>query len=120
MSKVIYMESTIKELGKIDGISTQKLIDSGEVIQNQNTYLVIEDIIGNVNDIKRRKLLNNEYVDELKEPITLNIITKCPSKWVLQDLETGQVYRGTDNINVSKQWVEFSQQPPSSSDMKNK
>ena len=118
MSKVIYMESTIKELGKIDGISTQKLIDSGEVIQNENTYLVIEDIIGNVNDIKRRKLLNNEYVDELKEPITLNVNTKCPSKWVLQDLETGQVYRGTDNPNISKQWIEVFHKPPSSPDRK--
>jgi hypothetical protein len=113
------MESTINELGKIDSISTQKLIDSGEVIQNENTYLVIEDI-SIVNDIKRRKLLNNEYVDELNEPLTLNVITKCPSKWVLQDLETGQVYRGTDNTNVGKHWIEFFHKPPSTSNKKNK
>lgn len=39
-----------------------------------------------------RKLLDGTEADELAEPITLTITTKCPSKWMLADKETGEVY----------------------------
>jgi len=39
-----------------------------------------------------RKLLDGTEADELDEPITLTITTKCPSKWMLADKETGEVY----------------------------
>ena len=113
MSKVIYMEDTIKLMGNIDADNTQQIIASGEVIQAENPYLVIE--VDDTTEVKQRKLLNGEYVEELEEPHTLSVITKCPSKWILQDLETGQVYRGTDNSDIGNQWREMIQeksQPP--------
>jgi hypothetical protein len=33
---------------------------------------------------------------EFENSIDLSIKTKCPSKWLLIDRETGQVYQGTD------------------------
>jgi hypothetical protein len=39
-----------------------------------------------------RKLLDGTNAEELDESITLTIKTKCPSKWLLADKETGEVY----------------------------
>ena len=105
MSKVIYMEDTIKIMGTIDADKTQQIISSGEVIQDENPYLVVE--VDDTTEVKQRKLLNGEYVEELEESHTLSVITKCPSKWILQDLETGQIYRGTDSSKVRNQWIEI-------------
>lgn len=41
-----------------------------------------------------RKLLNGEIVKELENPVTLTVYTKCPEKWLLIDLETGERYTG--------------------------
>jgi hypothetical protein len=43
---------------------------------------------------KTRKLLDGKFVTELEEPITLNVHTKCPEKYMLVDMETGQKYVG--------------------------
>jgi hypothetical protein len=32
---------------------------------------------------------------ELEKPITLSIYTKAPTKWLLVDRETGEVYEGS-------------------------
>lgn len=53
---------------------------------------------------KHRTLISGRLVDELDEPVTLQVHTKCPDKWMLHDLETGQVYVGTTNTKVGKQW----------------
>ena len=42
----------------------------------------------------KRKLITGEEVPELKEAKTLTVYTKCPEKWLLKDLETGQSYIG--------------------------
>jgi len=42
----------------------------------------------------KRKLLDGTEATELKEPITLEVYTKCPQKWMLCDKETGEVYIG--------------------------
>lgn len=34
---------------------------------------------------------------ETDDAVTLSIITKCASKWLLMDRETGQVYIGNEN-----------------------
>jgi hypothetical protein len=39
-----------------------------------------------------RTLLDGTDAEELDEPITLTIKTKCPGKWLLADKETGEVY----------------------------
>ena len=43
-----------------------------------------------------RKLIDGRKVAELKEPVVLQIITKCPGKYKLLDQETGEVYEGND------------------------
>ena len=50
------------------------------------------------------------YLPELEEAVNISIITKCPSKYILIDMETMQVYRGTDRDNPyvegTKLWEE--------------
>ena len=54
--------------------------------------------------MKKTRIINKLEVKELDQPIELKVITKCPSKWILIDEETGQVYRGTENSKVGKMW----------------
>jgi hypothetical protein len=42
----------------------------------------------------------NSEVHELSEPVSLSIYTRCPEKYVLIDTETGQVYKGTNDVNT--------------------
>ena len=44
--------------------------------------------------MKTRKLQTGDEVVELETPITLEVYTKCPEKWLLIDLETGERYTG--------------------------
>jgi hypothetical protein len=41
-----------------------------------------------------RKLLDGKEVPELDIAKTLKVKTKCPEKWLLSDLETGEQYIG--------------------------
>ncbi|MDA9302516.1 hypothetical protein N8072_01405 [bacterium] len=41
-----------------------------------------------------RKLLDGSIAPEFDVSIELRVITKCPSKYKLLDMETGQVYVG--------------------------
>ena len=50
-----------------------------------------------------RTCLGNE-VPELKSAITLSVYTKAPLKWVLIDTETLEMYKGTTNLEIGKQW----------------
>jgi len=51
---------------------------------------------------KYRNLKNGEKAKELNSPINLIIKTKCPTKWIIEDLETGQRYRANGNTEVGK------------------
>ena len=53
---------------------------------------------------KFRTLDSGRQVKELDKAITLEVYTKCPEKWLLVDLETGQVYYGTESQERGKQW----------------
>jgi hypothetical protein len=46
--------------------------------------------------MRYRSLLNGDKVKELDSPVTITVYTKCPEKWMLVDMETGQHYIGTD------------------------
>jgi len=46
--------------------------------------------------MKTRTLLDGSQVPELDNPVTLQIKTKCPAKYKLIDMETGQTYIGYD------------------------
>jgi len=41
-----------------------------------------------------RKLLDGTEVSELAKPVTLEVYTRCPEKWMLIDLQTGERYVG--------------------------
>jgi hypothetical protein len=68
--------------------------------------------------MKNRKLLSNQIsfkwpdktVEELQIPIQLSVITKAPEKYVLLDMETGQIYVGSNQNNPYdpnfKLWIE--------------
>jgi hypothetical protein len=54
---------------------------------------------------KYRKLKSGEEVEELETPIKLIIKTKCPTKWIIEDLETGQKYRANGNAEIGKMFT---------------
>lgn len=45
--------------------------------------------------MKHRNLLDGSKVEELDIPVTITVYTKCPKKWMLVDMETGEHYQGT-------------------------
>ena len=49
---------------------------------------------------KYRKLKNGEEAEELDSSVQLIIKTKCPTKWIIEDLETGQRYRANGTIEI--------------------
>ena len=68
--------------------------------------------------VKSRKLEANQIsfkwpdkdVEELSTPIQLSLITKAPEKYVLLDMETGQIFVGSNQNNPYdpnfKLWIE--------------
>jgi len=54
--------------------------------------------------MKRRTLKDGKDVAELDFPIDLVVHTKCPEKWMLIDLETGEHYVGQNDIEKYQQW----------------
>ena len=52
-----------------------------------------------------RKLINGEKVTELNSPMNLIIKTKCPTKWIIEDLETGQRYRANGKEEIGKMFT---------------
>ena len=57
---------------------------------------------------KHRKLKSGEEVEELETSIKLIIKTKCPTKWIIEDLETGQKYRANGNAEIGKMFTPIS------------
>ena len=56
---------------------------------------------------KFRKLKSGESVEELDNSIKLIIKTKCPTKWIIEDLETGQRYRANGNTEIGKMFTKM-------------
>lgn len=46
--------------------------------------------------MKTRRLLAGGRAKEAPEEVTLKLITKCPAKWLVIDLETGDVWKHKD------------------------
>ena len=57
---------------------------------------------------KKRKLKNGEEVEELVSSINLIIKTKCPTKWIIEDLETGQRYRANGKTEIGQMFTPIS------------
>lgn len=51
-----------------------------------------------------RKLLNGQTVEESPQAVDLTIHTKCPEKWLLIDMETGQKYLGSAEATKYGKW----------------
>lgn len=58
--------------------------------------------------MKYRRLLTGKLVPELEKEVSIIISTKCPAKWVLVDLETGDQYgsTGTNTPVSDKKYLE--------------
>jgi hypothetical protein len=54
-----------------------------------------------------RQLVTGTQVPELNAAVTLTVKTKCPAKWRLIDLETGEAYAPYDTPG-SLQWKKIS------------
>ena len=54
---------------------------------------------------KKRTLKNGEEVEELDSSVQLIIKTKCPTKWIIEDLETGQKYRANGGTKIGKMFT---------------
>ena len=54
---------------------------------------------------KKRTLKSGEEVEELDSSVQLIIKTKCPTKWIIEDLETGQKYRANGNTEIGKMFT---------------
>ena len=54
---------------------------------------------------KYRVLKNGTKAEELRKSVQLIIKTKCPTKWVIEDLETGQKYRANGNTEIGKMFT---------------
>ena len=52
-----------------------------------------------------RILKNGEKVQELETAMEIIIKTKCPTKWIVEDLETGQRYRVNGNKEIGKMFT---------------
>ena len=52
-----------------------------------------------------RFLKNGEKAKELNSSINLIIKTKCPTKWIIEDLETGQRYRANGSDEIGKMFA---------------
>jgi hypothetical protein len=52
--------------------------------------------------MNKRKLQDGSKVDEIEFAIELVVLTRCPEKWKLIDLETGEEYRGVIPLNRKK------------------
>ena len=57
---------------------------------------------------KYRELKNGEKAEELEASIKLIIKTKCPTKWIIEDLETGQKYRANGNTEIGQMFTPIS------------
>ena len=54
--------------------------------------------------MKTRTLKDGTEVEQYEHNIILNVITKCPSKYKLVDMETGQEYVASGTLELYKQW----------------
>ena len=55
--------------------------------------------------IKYRPLVNGEKAQEVESSVDLIIKTKCPTKWIIEDLETGQRYRANGETEIGRMFT---------------
>ena len=106
--KLIMMQSTVEHINKTNPKMIKEL-EKGpkfEVNGTDETGPYYSWDLGNITT-PTRTLLDGRVVTELEEPRSLSVMTKCPEKWILQDVETGQIYQGSLDEEIGKQWKEI-------------
>lgn len=58
---------------------------------------------------KFRTLLNGKVIPEREKAVTLTVYTRCPEKYKLIDMETGQVYNGKYSEDGNHYWDKIKQ-----------
>jgi len=53
---------------------------------------------------KKRTLVSGKEVPDLGRVVNLSILTKCPEKWKIVDMETGEEYVASGTLELYKQW----------------
>ena len=48
--------------------------------------------------------VTNQEIEGTNEKVHLSIITRCPSKWLIFDLENLKGFSGTANREIGRQW----------------
>lgn len=61
--------------------------------------------------MKTRTLLDGNEVEELDQAVTLEVRTKCPEKWMLVDMQTGERYIGYKTAGPNY-WRKVNQECP--------
>ena len=89
-------------ISKIYNNNTLKIKESNQY--SYNLHQLIESIKG-IKMSKKRTLINGEEAEELDSSVNLIIKTKCPTKWIIEDLETGQRYRANGNTEIGKMFT---------------
>ena len=65
---------------------------------------MIKQMQQKIQDYKIRELITGEEAEEYPNAVDLAVHSKCPSKWLLIDLETGQMYRGMKEPGPYGKW----------------
>ena len=65
---------------------------------------MIKQMQQKIQGYKIRELITGEIAEEYPKATDLTIHSKCPSKWLLVDLETGQMYRGMKDPGPYGKW----------------
>ena len=106
--KLIMMQSTVEHINKTNP-KMLKDLEKGpkfEVGGTEESGFYYSWDLGNITT-PTRTLLDGRVVVELEEPRSLSVVTKCPEKWILQDVETGQIFQGSLDEEIGKQWKEI-------------
>lgn len=103
--KRIMMQCTVEHLHKLNPKIIQEL-EKGEpfeVFGDEETgfYYSWDETS---HETPHRKLLDGTIAEELEKPMDLSVWTRCPEKWILQDIETGEIYKGTKSTEPRTQW----------------
>jgi len=104
--KKILMQSTVEYMNKTNPKKLKEL-EKGpkfEVRGTEKTGFYYTWDIPKEPKGKFRILLDGSKAPELDELVELDVITRCPEKYILQDIETGEIYKGTNNRKKGNHW----------------
>lgn len=91
---VLYPMTNPRSLKTAEGLADamlQELLKAGHIQRRGHLHYT--------KVLRERTRLDGSSIPELPEPVSLELTTKCPAKWIAVDTETGDVWAGS-----SKGW----------------